>query len=942
MIRIYKNILLYFIIFTCLPGLFSKKSPAWNAPLKQAPELTHGILPNGMHYYIYPHASPKGFISLRLMVNAGAAMENETNDGIAHFIEHMTFNGTKNFKPGTLIHYFQDNGMGFGNDTNAFTHYLYTCYQIDLPHNDNAELIKGLKVLWDQAFGCLFLPEEIERERGVILSEMRTHDSILYRSYKAMSKFLYPDSLLSKRFIIGVEDTINSFTSKHFFDFYNQWYKPHRMSIIVTGDLNKRDVLKHIKAAFATPQKEKNNTSTLSNPDFGPISSPKDKLEVSIFSNKELPETTLYLQAQRYLMPRSHLTLNDLKESVAWELIEIILKQRLAELKNKTCINDFQVNRDKSFQSIDRCRLSLSGNKDTLTILIQEFEKFHRNVTTFGFSQQELEGAKTILTGRALNTSTEWKNTSSSAVADSIVDELMWNSIFLSPQQHETYLHEVLPYITPEYCASLWNNLWNDGSFLFVSGPLPDDVTAESIKKIFLESQKTVLKLPETLKKHEFLSPYGGNTQAKIIDRSFNEKLQIESLRLSNQVRINLKQTNFDKDRILIHVGVGSGLLSLKNTSYPGIHLLLDSSFIAGGLKQCDRNTLNRIFDGKMINLDFDVEDDCFAFKCITDRKCLMEQLQLIGAYLIEPGYRPEGLDDFKKNIPPWYDYFDKTIEGIFISKVVNFMNNNDNRFGYPEQSILLQRNFDEAKKLLTPIFDKQYLEISIVGDFDRTAIINQLLATFGKLQDREMQKNCNHEAKTLPWPQAQTKIFTCHTELDKATLYIVWPTKATNDAKTLRNLNILRSVLQNRLLQEIRQILGDTYSPQVAQKQNSVFDRGFISAFLTVAPSKLDVIADKTMSIADDIAKNGISQDELNRAIKPIITSLEKKIGTNKFWIHWLANWQSQPQKINWALNDVKAYESISKTEVEAVAKSCLQRNSAICVQIKPDKSQK
>ena len=112
MIRIYKNILLYFIIFTCLPGLFSKKSPEWNAPLKQAPELTHGVLPNGMHYYIYPHASPKGFISLRLMVNAGAAMENETNDGIAHFIEHMTFNGTKNFKPGTLIHYFQDNGMG--------------------------------------------------------------------------------------------------------------------------------------------------------------------------------------------------------------------------------------------------------------------------------------------------------------------------------------------------------------------------------------------------------------------------------------------------------------------------------------------------------------------------------------------------------------------------------------------------------------------------------------------------------------------------------------------------------------------------------------------------------------------------------------------------------------------------------------------------------------
>ena len=186
MIRIYKNILLYFIIFTCLPGLFSKKSPAWNAPLKQAPELTHGILPNGMHYYIYPHASPKGFISLRLMVNAGAAMENETNDGIAHFIEHMTFNGTKNFKPGTLIHYFQDNGMGFAE--NDFDGLFEPYVQVDKTNKKN--FIRSLSlgtanVLLKKINGVMWVESEVMKGTSFnIIIPVEKYESRVYDDFE--------------------------------------------------------------------------------------------------------------------------------------------------------------------------------------------------------------------------------------------------------------------------------------------------------------------------------------------------------------------------------------------------------------------------------------------------------------------------------------------------------------------------------------------------------------------------------------------------------------------------------------------------------------------------------------------------------------------------------------------------------------------------------------
>jgi len=594
------------------------------------------------------------------------------------------------------------------------------------------------------------------------------------------------------------------------------------------------------------------------------------------------------------------------------------------------------------FNSIEESSIIFSGDKDNLTLLIQELEKFHRTISTFGFSQQELESVKNNFKGQFHLFTTNWENATTNIIANQIVKELMQTSMFLSPKQHEKHLIEILPYITPEYCLSLWEDLWKDGAFLFVSGPFDQTITADSIRKTFLESQKTVLKIPEVLKKHEFLSPFNQEYSSKIIDRDYHKALGIETLCLSNQVRINLKQTDFEKDRIFIHVGIGSGMLSLKNCPYPGIQLLLSSSFVDGGLKQCDRNTLDRIFDGKLINLDFDVDEECYAFKCVTNRENLLEQLQLIGAYMIEPAYRTEGLENFKKNIPAWYEYFDKTPKGVLMSKIPTFLTCNDDRFGYPEQSILLQRNFDEAKKILTPVFNQQYIEVSIVGDFERIKLIDNLLSTFGKLNMRDAQKIIDDSEKILSWPQAQTKIFTCKTQLDKAILYIVWPTKAPQDADDIRRFTVLSSILENRLLQEIRQILGDTYSPKVDQHQSINFKgKGSINAILTVAPTKLDFIAEKTMTIANDIAEKGITQDELNRAVKPIITDLKKQIVTNKFWISWLSNWQSLPKKSELDLNNVEAYEKISKEAIDEFAKIYLKRSSAICIQIKPELSQ-
>ena len=287
------------LIFSLLNCFCKEQVVDWNKPLLPSQKITSGTLKNGIKYHLYPTFTQKNKISLRLLINAGAAMETDDEDGIAHFIEHMTFNGSENFKPGTLIHYFQDNGIKFGNDTNAFTYYFHTCYQIDLPRNDKENVQKGLLVLRDQGFGSLFLTEEINRERGVILSEMRTRDSALYRSCKAMVKFMFPNTIIANRYIIGTENTINRFTQSNFKNFYNKWYTPHRMTLVITGDFKTEEILSLLQSTFEGKNSTINNKQENETPAFGSIEAPKGKFEVSVYQNDELPVTNLTLQANR-------------------------------------------------------------------------------------------------------------------------------------------------------------------------------------------------------------------------------------------------------------------------------------------------------------------------------------------------------------------------------------------------------------------------------------------------------------------------------------------------------------------------------------------------------------------------------------------------------------------------------------------------------------------
>ena len=210
------------------PAASAKRAPrdafALSAPLPMDPAVRVGTLPNGLRYVILANSEPKERVSARLLIEAGAVHEADDQQGLAHFLEHMAFNGSTHYPPGTLVEFFQRMGMSFGGDTNASTSYHRTLYLLELPDAKAATLDEAAKVFGDYAAGLLLRAEEIERERGIILSEKRTRDSVGYRTSRAVTRFMLEGTALARRDIIGTDEVLKTAGRERFVDFYDAWY----------------------------------------------------------------------------------------------------------------------------------------------------------------------------------------------------------------------------------------------------------------------------------------------------------------------------------------------------------------------------------------------------------------------------------------------------------------------------------------------------------------------------------------------------------------------------------------------------------------------------------------------------------------------------------------------------------------------------------------------
>ncbi len=865
-------------------------------------------------------------------------METESQRGLAHFIEHMAFNGTKNFPGGKMVEYFQRLGMSFGGDTNAHTSFKETVYKLELPKPDEKMLREGMQLFRDYADGMLLGQDEIEKERGVILSEKLSRDSPESRTMEAAFDFALPDSIISKRLPIGTREVIKGADRDTFVDFYKKWYTSDRMVLVAVGAVTPEKLVPLIEEYFSSMKKP---DPQIPDPDLGKVT-PGRGVITKIHYEKEASSTDIGIesvQPWKHVPDSSATRLSDLRIGTAnW-----IIGRRLEKLAKK---EGAPFLRGSAYEMgfLDFVRfggISLSCNPDTWEGALQVAEQELRRALQFGFTASEIEEANAD-TLTAYKEAAEGAETRlSRSLADGLVDELADQIVSTSPAQELVWVSAALEEITAENCLEELRKLWSNTEDLqiFVGGNLKLADGEKKISEAFAKSRAVEVEAPVEVEQKAFAYTEFGSP-GKVVAEKVHEDLGLTQLKFANNVRLNLKPTEFEKGVIRISMRLGSGELTLPKDA-PGLSMVASSVFSPGGLVEHSADELQRMFAGKVVGASFAVGEDAFVMSGKTNAEDFLLECQLMCAYLTAPGYRDEALRQFQQQLDRLYTQLTHSPQGVMANQVEKLISGGDYRFGFPSEAELRERNLDEVKAWLSEPLAKAYLEIGVVGDFEPEMVIEAISATFGALPERADSKPEYAEARKLAFPSGLSETIEFESEIPKGNSLVYWPTDDIWDISKTRRLSVLGSVLGDRLRAKVREELGEAYSPYARNIPSSTY-RGYGKLFsmVTVDPPQAEMIIDVVAGIGGELSQKGIDSDELERAILPLLSSIERQLRTNEYWLETVAlSSQEFPQRLDWARNMQDDYKSITVDEVNSLAKQYLVDEKAVKLIIKPTK---
>ncbi|MDA8017879.1 MAG: insulinase family protein [Thermoanaerobaculia bacterium] len=524
-----------------------------NAPLKAAipvaPEVRTGVLDNGLRFFIRKNEKPENRAELRLAINAGSILEDDDQLGLAHFLEHMAFNGTKNFEKLELIDYLQTIGMRFGADVNAYTSFDETVYMLTIPTDDEAIVDKAFLILADWAGHVALDPEEIEAERGVVVEEWRLSRGAGMRLFDKQLPILFHGSLYPDRLPIGTKESVETSPREAVARFYEDWYRPDLMAVIAVGDFDVDQVEARIREAMAplTGPAEPRTREVFDIPGH-------EETLVSLETDKELTATRVTVAFKHPAEPEG--TVNAYRRGLIEGLHTSMFNSRLGEIAQKP--NPPFIVAGSSVQSLGRTDFTysldaLAGDGQTesaLEALLLEAERVDRH----GFTQSELERAKTNLLRGYQQLFQERDKAPSGAFAAEYVRHFLQGETVPGIEGEVALAERFVPGITLDEVNSLGSRwITEENRVILVSAPEKEDVELpeeEAVLAIFQEvDQRQVDAWVDETVDRPLLTETP--TPGQVTDSESFAELGVTEWTLSNGVRVVLKPTDFQNDEIL-------------------------------------------------------------------------------------------------------------------------------------------------------------------------------------------------------------------------------------------------------------------------------------------------------------------------------------------------------------------------------------------------------
>jgi zinc protease len=933
-----KKVKLFFILVLCgfVFSLASAQIANPDKPIPADPNIRIGKLENGLTYYIKANKKPEKRMELRLAVNAGSVCESDAQQGLAHFCEHMCFNGTKNFPSNKIIDMMEEMGVKFGADLNASTSFDQTVYMLKIPTDSIEWINRGFQVFEDWAHQVSMENAEIDKERGVITEEWRLGLGAEDRMQSKYIPVILKGSRYAERLPIGKIDVIKSFPYDTLRTFYQTWYRPDLMAVVVVGDIDPKLAEDKVKEYFGRIPKPVN---------------PKPRVEYQVPENDEPlisvvtdKEATGFNASIFYKHPKSdNVTYTDYRNQLIRTLYTGMLNNRLQEIAQKPESPFLYAGAGYgSFvsRSMDVYSISVGAKENQIEKSIDVALTENERVTKFGFTATELEREKKETLAMYEKMAKESDKTESASYADEFVRNYLTQECIPGIKNEYEIVKEFIPGITLDEINKLgqsWTTEKNvaalitaqqkDGVNVPTEQQVADIIKSVKSKKIEAYVDKVSdLPLVATI-------PAGTKVTKRTEDKTFG----YTELKFANGVRMILKSTDFKNDEIIL-TAYSPGGISLYPDNDVMSATLASAIVTQSGLGDYDFTGLQKKLSGNTAKLTPYINDLREGVNGNCSPKDLETMLQLNYLYFTRIRKDESAFNAYVSRIRNSIKPIRSNPQMVFSDTLSKIVSQNSPRvIALPSEAQLNQINLDRSLAIFKDRFaDASDFTYIMVGNFKVDEVVPLLEKYIGGLPS--IKRKENWKDLTPGFPKGLVVVDVPKNSEPQSTVAMVWKGDFKWNIKDNQAFTILMSVLNIKCRESMREDQGGVYGVSINGSVSKIPEQKFsISAYWGCNPDNIKKLSQTVLDEMEKIKKDGPTEIDLNKVKETLIRERETKLKDNNFWVNALQSHYFTGDALR-SLDDYKAFvNSYSGSDIKAIANKYLNTGTYVEVTLTP-----
>lgn len=907
--------------------------PGWaqtRSDLPADPAVRFGVLENGMRYAVLHNETPSEGVSMRLAIDAGSMMERDDEQGLMHFLEHMSFRGSTNLADGEVVRMLERRGLSFGADTNAGTSQDRIVYQFDFPKADAASLGDGFTILRDIASRLKLAPALVDAERGVVLSEERVRDTAQQRMGQTMLRQALAGTRAPERFPIGTVDVLKTAGADRLRRLYQANFRPENATVVIVGNIDPAAIEREIKARFG-------DWKGAGAPDVLKSGSPAATAKVTEFVAAGAPDVF----ALNWTPPidRGPDTAAAERAKVLRLIGTTVFNNRIADLSARPgspILGGGFSPLSKLFGVASLSSLTIAAPRakwrDALDAVTQE----QRDLVLNGPSAAEVARAVAVLRTSFQTQAANAASRKNPDLANALVDNALNDEVFTSPSQDLAFVDPLLDAATPAQVGTALRELFpTTGPVLMRAaseGPVGEPALQAALAQAY--SRPLAVRAAEAAVDWPYKT-FG--TPGAVVSRREDAQLGTSVVTFANGTRLIVKPTAFEKDVVRVSVALGGGRAAVP----AGLTHALWATEMApyGGTGKLPYADVLRYAQntGTAMSVALVEGPTLTQLNGVTRTKDFASQMQLLAAYARDPGFRAEGDEKVAQVGPLISSQVGGNVLSAFIRARGVVLTGDQPRFAdLPTDAEIAATKPGEVAAVVRSQLTRP-AEVTVVGAVTVDQAIAMTAATFGagpKLAATRVPR----PRVTMPQGRAEPYAFTHGARADQAVYGMYWPMPDYfADPTTAEAGEVLSNVIKQRLVDSVREKLGMTYSPITeAQAARQLAGYGYIGALIETPVANFPKFRQIVLDQVADLAAKPIGTDELLRAQQTVVEGRRKALERNEYWVATLPLVLRDPRTRQMVLDRVAAAQAVTAAQIQQIARTRMSDKMPVTVLIK------